>query len=299
MAKQFSVVIPTYNRQKELENCLTSILRQNLPPAEIIIVDDAGLGDEFLAYWKQESTVLKIDFVYRRKDPVKEIRGSSASRNIGLELAKEKICFILDDDLVLENYFFQEIMADWSDDPRLIGVGGVISNNRIRTDWEKKYNKFFGFRTGIAWDINGSGFQIWDDHLADRQVAFYVHGGVCAYDKELVKKLGGFTIFGGGRESLEDVDFCWRAKRADYHFLIEPKARVFHAHSPAGREDDFTAGYKESFNRRTIFKTLGGKERDDLIRFYWANAGWILRQILRGKFRKAWGMISGLRKKFL
>jgi GT2 family glycosyltransferase len=294
MTKSFSLIIPTYNRQKELADCLTSVLRQDLLPAEIIIVDDAELGEDFLAYWKKESAVLKIDFVYRRKDRTKEIRGSSSSRNLGLTLAKEKICFIFDDDLVLEKYFFREAMAAWNDDPKLIGVGGVIINNRRKGEWEKKYDRFFGYRTGLSWDISPTGFQSWDDGIKDRQTAFYVHGGVCSFNKKVVEELGGFTVFGGGREALEDVDFCWRAKLAGYYFLLEPRARVFHAHSSAGREDDFSAGDKESANRLAIFQKLGGKDKDDRIAFYWANTGWILRQVLTARFKKSAGMIKGL-----
>jgi GT2 family glycosyltransferase len=291
---KFSVIIPTYQRQTELEVCLTSILRQDLLPAEIIVVDDAVLGEEFLKYWQKEAAVQQINFVYYKKDHSKEIRGSSASRNIGLNQAKEKICFILDDDLGLENYFFSKIIADWKDDVDLLGVGGVITNNRKKSDWEKKYNKFFGLNAELSWDINQAGFQSWDDGIDARQIAFYVHGGVCAYDKEIVKKLGGFTVFSGGREALEDLDFCWRAKNAGYYFFIEPSARVFHAHSLSGREDEFTAGYKESANRKKIFAKFGGKKFNDKLKFYWANFGWILRSVAKRKYKKVWGMIKGL-----
>jgi GT2 family glycosyltransferase len=292
--KPFSVIIPTYNRQKELEVCLNSILRQDLLPADIIIVDDAELDEKFLDYWKKECIVPKISLIYYHKDHAKDTLGSSTSRNIGLSLARENICFILDDDLELENYFFSRTIAAWENDPKLLGVGGVITNNRQKSLWEKRYNKFFGLNAGLNWDVNESGFQAWDDGIEDRQTAFYVHGGVCSYDKGIVNKLGGFTVFGGGREALEDVDFCWRAKQAEYYFFIEPGARVFHAHSPSGREDDLTAGYKESHNRLAIFKKLGGKELGDLFKFYWANTGWILRQILQGKIKKTWGMLKGL-----
>jgi GT2 family glycosyltransferase len=290
----FSVIIPTYQRQKELENCLTSILRQDLLPAEIIIVDDSFLMEEFIGYWRKEAANSQVELVYYHKDQDREIRGSSSSRNIGLNLAKKKICFIFDDDLVLENYFFSQIMAAWKDDEKLLGVGGVIVNNRLKSAAEKKYNKFFGLQAGLSWDVNEVGFQSWDDGIKDCQTAFYVHGGVCSYNKEIVKKLGGFTVFGGGREALEDLDFCWRAKQKDYYFLIEPGGRVFHAHSLAGREDDFTAGCKESANRKKIFTELGGKEAIDKLAFYWANVGWILRQVIKGKFKKTQGMIKGL-----
>jgi GT2 family glycosyltransferase len=170
----------------------------------------------------------------------------------------------------------------------------VIINNRAKGVWEKRYNKFFGLKAELTWDITASGFQSWDDGITDQQTAFYVHGGVCAYDKEIVQKLGGFTVFSGGREALEDLDFCWRAKQAGYYFLIEPSAKTFHRHSPSGREDEYLAGYKESHNRVRIFARLGGKGFKDQTAFYWANAGWILRQLLRGKFKKTWGMARGL-----
>jgi GT2 family glycosyltransferase len=293
---KFSVIIPTYQRQKELDVCLTSILRQDLLPAEIIIIDDDVLSEEFVKYWQKETAVQQINFVYYKKDHAKETRGSSTSRNIGLNLAKEKICFILDDDLNLENYFFSKIISDWKDDVDLLGVGGVITNNRKKSDWEKKYNKFFGLNAELSWDINQAGFQSWDDGIADRQVAYYVHGGVCAYDKDIVKKLGGFTVFSGGREALEDLDFCWRAKNAGYYFFLEPSARVFHAHTLSGREDEFRAGYKESANRKKIFAKFGSKKFNDKLKFYWANIGWISRSVVKKKFKKVHGMISGLLK---
>ena len=291
---KFSVIIPTYQRQKELEVCLTSILRQDLLPAEIIIVDDDILSEEFVKYWQKEASVQQINFVYYHKNQGTETRGSSTSRNIGIRLAKEKICFILDDDLNLENYFFSKIIADWKDDVDLLGVGGVITNNRKKSAGEKKYNKFFGLNAELSWDINHAGFQSWDDGIVDRQIAYYVHGGVCAYDKEIVKKLGGFTVFSGGREALEDLDFCWRAKNAGYYFFLEPAARVFHAHGLSGREDEFTAGYKESANRKKIFAKFGGKKINDKLKFYWANFGWILRSVVKRKFKKVWGMTKGL-----
>ena len=290
----FSVLIPTCNRQNDLKHCLESILRQDLYPAEIIIVDDAELGGEFIDCWKNKLASSNINLIYYRKDLVKEKRSSSISRNIGFDLAKENICFVLDDDLRLEDYFFSKIMAVWKEDNKLLGVGGVIINNRQKNFLEKVYNKLFGLDAALLWDINQRGFQSWDDKIEKIQTAFYVHGGACAYDKEAVKKIGEFTVFGGGREALEDVDFCWRAKLAGYYFLIEPQARVFHAHSASGRENEFITGYKESLNRKIIWQKFGQKGLGGLVSFYWANFGWIFRQILKGKIKKTLGLIRGL-----
>ena len=71
-----------------------------------------------------------------------------------------------------------------------------------------------------------------------------------------VKSTLKFSNFSGGRTALEDVDFCLRAKNKGYHFIIEPKAELYHYPSVVSRESQFLMGYKESFNRKIIFKNL-------------------------------------------
>lgn len=63
----FSVVIPTYNREKDLGNCLDSIVDQTILPLEVIIVDDGALEIDFLDEWRSKFETKDIDFVYHRK----------------------------------------------------------------------------------------------------------------------------------------------------------------------------------------------------------------------------------------
>lgn len=293
---KFSVIIPTYKRQEDLGRCLNSIMGQAVLPSEVIIIDDENLPEDFLAERKAEASLLNVDLVYRRKDQAAEKRGSSASRNIGLGLAKNEIVFVLDDDLVLDRDFFSAAMKVWEEnkDEKMIGVGGVITNNRVRGGLEKKYNRFFGLSGECDWDVNRAGFQSWNDQLEKTAKGFYIHGGVCSYRRALVLALGGWRVFGGGREALEDVEFCWKAKRKGYYFLITPEAKVVHNHSLSGREDEFSAGAKESRNRLLIFSAFGKRSLASLGRFYWANFGWVARQVLAGKFKKAAGLVKGL-----
>ena len=63
------------------------------------------------------------------------------------------------------------------------------------------------------------------------------------------------------------------------------------------RDNAFTAGEKESYNRRIIYKENVKKTFFKRIKFVWSNIGWILRQFLGGRFLKGLGMIRGLFKK--
>lgn len=296
---KFSIVIPTYNRENDLEICLDSILGQTLKPAEIVVIDDGNSSQDFLRNVKIDLSKEGINFVYYKKDHTKERRGLSESKNISLELVSNEIFFILDDDLILDNNFFEKIMKVWQEnrDEKLIGVGGLIKNNRKKSAFEKVYYKIFGLTSRYSWDVNGVGFQVWNEGITKREKGHYVHGGVSSYKKSLVKKLGGFATFSGGRTALEDVDFCLRAKNKGYYFIMEPRAKVIHNHSPSGRENNFLIGFKEGNNRKAIFKEHCDKNLKNYFWFWWANIGWVLKQFLTFQFSKGLGMIKGLFKK--
>ncbi|MEX2410676.1 MAG: glycosyltransferase family A protein, partial [Candidatus Paceibacterota bacterium] len=141
----FSVIIPTYKREKDLKICLDSILTQSKLPDEVLIIDDDILPSNFIGKKQQEFKNKNVELIYYKKDHSKNSRGSSESRNLGIELSSNKIFFILDDDLILDNDFFEKIMKVWEENNNrnLIGVGGLIKNNRGKYNLEKVYNKSF------------------------------------------------------------------------------------------------------------------------------------------------------------
>lgn len=90
-----SVYIPTYNRLEYLMRAVDSVLSQNYPKKEIIIVDDNstdGTWDYLKALEKKYSYVVVI------KKPSDLLRGPQVSRNIAIETAKGKYITGLDDD---------------------------------------------------------------------------------------------------------------------------------------------------------------------------------------------------------
>lgn len=293
---KFSLVIPTYNRPDDLKKCLDSVLAQRRLPDEVLLIDDGNLDKKMVTWCQQEFSARGADFVYRPKDHRREERGLSESKNIALDLAREEIIFIIDDDVVLEEDYCQHIMAAWEDnetEPKLIGIGGVIKNNRRRSGGEKLFHAFFGLGSRWSWDVNGAAFQVWDDAVRVRQKAYYMHGGASSYRRSLAQTIR-FSVFVGGRTSLEDVDFCLEAKLRGYHMMIEPASRLEHFPSAVSREDYYLIGLKEGNNRREIFfhhyPRAGFRRR---FWFYWANIGWILRQFLSGQFIKGVGMARG------
>ncbi len=86
-----SVVIPVYNRGQWIWTCVNSVLRQKLPPKEIIVVDDGSTDDT--------RNVLKLFGNSIRVCSLPKTSGVSAARNKGiLESSAKWISFLDSDD---------------------------------------------------------------------------------------------------------------------------------------------------------------------------------------------------------
>jgi glycosyltransferase involved in cell wall biosynthesis len=86
----FSVIIPTYNRQDFISDCIESVLAQSDPDFELIIVDDGSTD--------QTETVINSFKDDRLKYLSTDHKGVSHARNTGILNAKSDILAFLDSD---------------------------------------------------------------------------------------------------------------------------------------------------------------------------------------------------------
>ncbi len=108
-----SVIIPTYNRARYLQEALESILLQTLPALEIIVVDDGSTDNT-------EEVVQCVE------GPVRLLRqehlGVVAARNFGLREATGDLIAWLDSDDLWEPQFLATTVGLLADHPELDGV---------------------------------------------------------------------------------------------------------------------------------------------------------------------------------
>lgn len=128
-----SIIVPVYNVEKYLENCIESLINQSLKDIEIILVDDGSPDGS-----------PKICDDYSKKDKrIKVIHkkngGVSAARNDGLkEATGEYVIFCDSDDWMDKNgleYLYKQATKTYAD----IVIGDVYMAN----DKDKKYVKFY------------------------------------------------------------------------------------------------------------------------------------------------------------
>lgn len=129
MIDKISIIIPVYNLEQCLEECLQSVINQTYPNLEIILIND-GSTDNSLEIC---SRYKKID---NRRIAIVNIKnhGVSYARNLGLKLATGSfISFIDGDDIVEEDFIetlYQPFVNDDSIDVAIVGSKTLSKNGR-------------------------------------------------------------------------------------------------------------------------------------------------------------------------
>ena len=103
-----SVIVPVYNSEKYLRDCLDSLVNQTLKDIEIIVVDDASTDKSMEIIMEYKSKYPSIIKMSRNE----QNKGQGASRNVGLSLATgEYIGFLDSDDYVAPTMYEEMYIA--------------------------------------------------------------------------------------------------------------------------------------------------------------------------------------------
>ena len=97
---KLSIIIPAYNCEKTIENCLSSILNRKVQglDVEILIVDDGSLDGTSKIVQNISKNDSRIKYIYQ------ENTGAGAARNLGLKnITGDYVWFIDGDDEVSPN----------------------------------------------------------------------------------------------------------------------------------------------------------------------------------------------------
>lgn len=131
MQTKVSVIIPIYNKQAYLRQCLESLVAQTLREIEFICVND-GSDDECQEILKEFVSDVRFRIITEAHI------GTGASRNKGLELAKgEYVGFVDADDWVDADYFaklYEQAKSDDADICCALQRKDVYANREVDTN---------------------------------------------------------------------------------------------------------------------------------------------------------------------
>ena len=86
MEKKVSIIVPVYNSEKYLKECLDSLTGQTLSDLEIILVNDASTDKSYNIMLEYEQLYPGLVQVYSFQQNSKQ----GAARNLGIRMAKGK-----------------------------------------------------------------------------------------------------------------------------------------------------------------------------------------------------------------
>lgn len=121
-----TVIIPVYNAEKYIAECLESLINQTYKNLEIIVINDGSKDNSGTICDQYKEKDSRIQVIH------KENGGVSLARNSGLEIAKGKYIAFVDGDDYLDKEYFEKmlkILKEKQVDIVLCGFNRVYDNN--------------------------------------------------------------------------------------------------------------------------------------------------------------------------
>ncbi len=242
MAIPVSIIVPAHNEEEWIRDSLLSILNQNYPKFEVIVVDDdstdgtfdilngmLGLRPVYIPYIKhyKDGKVREIfkGEIYPNVTVIRKVTGTkkAGAVNAGLNLAKNDYVCVIDADTVLEPDSLLKVMAQVERYPEnIIGIGSYFGlANGLKVKDGRIIERSFSYNPLVAYQNleyirSFIGNRIaWSKYNATPNVA----GGFGIWRRDVLYETGGYSI----DFTCEDVELTFRS----HDYVVQNKEKNY------------------------------------------------------------------------
>lgn len=197
--RKISVVIPVFNEEGVIADCLNSLSKQTYKDFEIIVVDDGSTDATHIVCTKLQTTNNKLQIIRTKH------LGPGGARNEGAKIAKGEILVFVDADMTFDKHFLKMLVK-----PIISGkVKGTFSKDEYVSNWNNVWSRCYNKNEG--WIDKRRHPKNYPDH----QKVFR------AILRTEFEKVGGFTA-GGYNDD-------WSlSEKLGYKAIVAKKAFFFH-----------------------------------------------------------------------
>ncbi len=277
---KISIIVPIYNSEKFISECLNSIIHQTLAGFEVICVNDGSTDSTqsiLEVYQKRDSRIRIIN---------QENAGLSAARNAGIKVATGEYIGFVDSDDWVSSDFFEKLyyMAKENEADIVMGMVDIyysILEKKSKSTW---INTIINtFETDIVVSVADrkkviNTNAVWNKlFLRDfvNQYNFLFYEGLCWEDNPFTVMT---TIKANKVCIVRDVVYCYRVHgnsitgKADYNrkpfdiFEIMTRLKVFFTKENINNIEGYKHFYEEllfSFYSNHLFNRIHKKYRKD------------------------------------
>lgn len=219
--KDIAVVILNWNGRQFLELFLPIVVARS-EDAQIWVVDN-GSDDDSVEYLKKNFetvNVLTLDANY----------GYTGGYNRALEAIEAKYYVLLNSDIEVTNRWLEPMFEMMERDENVAAVQPKVLSFAEKTRFEYAgasggFIDFLGYPfcrgrfIGVATEIDNGQYD-------DAREIFWATGAALMVRGSDFKKIGGLDdkFFA----HMEEIDLCWRLKRAGKKIMVEPKSAIYH-----------------------------------------------------------------------
>ncbi|GAA2487765.1 glycosyltransferase family 2 protein [Streptomyces longisporus] len=238
-----SVIVATHNRPKQLRRCLQSLLRQDYPEFEIIVVDNAP-ADGAAAALTHGVFREQVGYV---SEPVP---GLARAHNRGLARARGSLVAFTDDDTLVDPGWLSALAMTFEQDSRVGCVTGLIVPAELQTPAQIALERQGGFAKGYE-------PRIWSladpppDPLFPFTAGHFGSGANMSFRTDVLRSMGGFdSATGAGTPARggDDLLAFFEVLTAGHALAYQPGAIVWHRHHRTQAAVDAQAfGYGAGF----------------------------------------------------
>lgn len=223
--REVSIIIPTNNRKELLGTCLVSVMAQDYPDKEVVVVDD-GSNDGTADFLEDNFPQVKIV-----RNP--KSLGPAAAKNQGIINSHGEYILFLDSDseLIFPDTISQMVAAADREE-RVGSIGGIAeigSDGEISLVYGKKVS--FDGRSYSSFLKRAAS----DDSKKAVQECDYLDTCNCFVKRELLERTGGFDpyyVYMG-----EDKEFGMKLKKLGFRNYFGFRFAVFHKYDEVTRFD--------------------------------------------------------------
>jgi glycosyltransferase involved in cell wall biosynthesis len=259
----YDCIIATRNRLNALRMSIPLILKQNVLPGRLIIIDASDDHDSVRAEVHEISERLGFkDTIVAKSD----VANSSRQRNIGLQFAQSPVVMFPDDDSMWYDGFAANVLKIYEADVRhqVGGVTGVAALAPPPELAQPAYKKsafasakgaLQPYRTHIESRLFPHPFYLiaeatWEDNIDvvdgehSKRVP-YITGYRMSFRTDAVRQVGfDETLgYGAGYAYHEDFDVSLRLARRGYALVSSEDAKVCHYSFPGKRGNGYNYGF--------------------------------------------------------
>ncbi|WP_329467690.1 glycosyltransferase [Streptomyces sp. NBC_01431] len=222
-----SVVVATRERASQLARALDSLLGQDHPDHEILVVDNNPATDQTRELVERRYAPLGVRYL------TEPVPGLAAAHNRGVAAAHGEIIAFTDDDVIADRRWLSSLAALFAQDPRLGCATGLILPARLTTPAQILLESHGGFTKGFAPRHFDPRRPPADEPLFPFTAGRFGSGANMAFRAAALRAVGGFdpaTGTGTPARGGDDLYAFARIVVAGHRLSYTPEALVWHHH---------------------------------------------------------------------